>query len=90
MLDLTPAVTEILPRLRRKTGAVVLQVLPTAPYSQQGRLMPGDVIHSLNGRSIANGEELKSAAAALAPGTAGVLQVEREGVSLYLAFRIDR
>lgn len=82
--------TEILPQLRRKAGAVVFHVLPTAPYAQQGRLVPRDVIYSLNGRTIANGEELKSAAAALGPGTAGVLQVEREDVLMYLSFRIDR
>lgn len=65
-------------------------MLPTVPYSQQGRLLPGDVIYSLNGRAIANGEELRTASAALAAGAAGVLQVEREGVLMYVSFRTDR
>ena len=91
VLDLNAAVAEILGGdLRAKAGAVVLQVLPTAPYSQQGRLLPGDVIHTINGRPIANGEELKSAAAALSAGAPVVLQVEREGVLMYVAFRVER
>jgi serine protease Do len=90
VLDLTPTVAEILPQVRGKAGAVVLQVLPTAPYSQQGRLLPGDVIYSLNGRTVANGEELRTAAAALAAGVPGVLHVEREGVLMYVSFRIER
>ncbi len=90
VLDLIPAVTQVLPQLRRKSGAVVLHVLPTAPYSQQGRLMPGDVIYSVNEGAIENGEQLKSTAAGLAQGAACVLQIEREGVLMYLSFRIDR
>jgi serine protease Do len=90
VLDVTPTVREILPQIRRQTGAVILNVLPSAPYSQQGRLLPGDVIYSLNGRAIANGDELRTAAAALTAGMAGVLQVEREGVLMYVSFRTDR
>jgi serine protease Do len=90
VLDLTPTVAEILPAVRNKSGAVVLQVLPTAPYSQQGRLLPGDAIYSLNGRPVANGEELRVAAAALQTGAAAVLHFEREGVLMYVAFRVER
>ena len=90
VLDLTPVVAEILSEVRNKAGAVVLQVLPTAPYSQQGRLLPGDVIYSVNGRAIATGDDLRTAAATLQPSDAVVLHVEREGVLMYLAFRMDR
>ena len=90
VLDLTPTVIEILGELRRPAGAVILHVLPTAPFSQQGRLLPGDVIYSLNGRAIANGDELRTAAAAVPAGAAAVLQVEREGVLMYVSFRTDR
>jgi serine protease Do len=90
VLDLTPTVAEILPDVRNKAGAVVFQVLPTAPYSQQGRLLPGDAIYSLNGRAVANGEELRIAAAALAANAAAVLHLEREGVLMYVSFRIER
>jgi len=89
-LDLTPAVLELLPDLRAKTGAVVARVTPQAPYSQQGVLAAGDVIHALNGKVIATADELKAAAAALKPGTAAVLQLERDGVLMLLAFRVER
>ena len=90
VLDLSPTVAEALPALRREKGAVVVVVGQNTPLSQQGRLLPGDVIYSLNGAAIAGGEELERAAAALKPGMATVLQIEREGTLMYLAFRVDR
>ena len=60
-------------------GAVVVQVLPTAPYRSRAALMPGDVIYSLNGRPSPTAKSCRRAAAALAPASAGVLQIEREG-----------
>jgi serine protease Do len=89
-LDLTPAIAELLPQLRRGTGAVVARVTPGTPYSQQGRLEPGDAIYALNGRSIGNVEELKASASALKPGSAAVLLVERASTLMYLSFRVDR
>ena len=41
-------------------------------------------------RSFANGEELRTSAAALQAGAAGVLLVEREGVLMHVSFRTDR
>jgi serine protease Do len=89
-LDLTPAIASVLPPVRRNTGAVVARVTPETPYSQQGRLRPGDVIYALNGKTIAGVEELKTAAAALKPGTAAVLLIERDSTLMYLAFRVER
>jgi serine protease Do len=89
-LDLTAPVAELLPDLRSKTGAVIARVTPEAPYSQQGTLEPGDVIHAVNDRPIGNVDELKKVAAALKPGGAVVLQVEREGTLMLLAFRLER
>ena len=44
---------ELLPDLREKTGAVIVAIAPDAPYSQQGKLKPGDVIRAVNGKTIA-------------------------------------
>ena len=82
-LDLTPAVAQLLPPLRRDKGVVVARVTPEAPYSQQGQLEPGDVIHAVNGKFVSSVEELKTAAAALKPGAAAVLQVERDSTLFY-------
>jgi S1-C subfamily serine protease len=79
-----------LPPLRRDRGVVVARVTPEVPYSQQGQLEAGDVIHSLNGRFISSVEELKAAAGALKPGAAAVLQVERDSTLFYVAFRVER
>src|SRR5215213_6648039 len=84
-LDLTPPVAEMLPALRRQTGAVVARVTPETPYSQQGRLQAGDVIYTVNGTAIANVDALKTAAAALKPSAAAVLLIERESTLMYLA-----
>ena len=90
VLDLSPVVAQALPSLRQEKGAVIVKVAANAPYSQQGRLMSGDVIYSLNGKPIAGGEDLERAAASLKPGTPTVLQVERDGTLMYLAFRVER
>ncbi len=89
-LDLTPAIAELLPSVRRDKGVVVARVTPETPYSQQGRLQAGDVIYALNGKPVSSVEELKAAAAALKPSAPAVLLIERESTLMYLAFRIDR
>ena len=89
-LDLTAPIAAMLPPVRRGAGAVVARVTPEAPYSHQGRLQPGDVIYALNGKPIANVEDLKNAAAALKPSAAAVLLIERQSTLMYLAFRVER
>ncbi len=89
-LDLTPTIAELLPRLRRDKGAVVARVSLDAPYSQQGRLEPGDVIYALGTRAVTGAEDVRAAAAALKPGAAVLLPVERDSALLYLAFRVER
>ena len=43
-IDVNDRVAKLLPDLREKTGAVIVAIAPDAPYSQQGKLKPGDVI----------------------------------------------
>jgi serine protease Do len=89
VLDLTPAVAQVLPPVRGQRGAVIVSVSPTAPYSQQGRLLAGDVIYALNGTPISSGEDLEKAVASLKPTAPTVLQLEREGSLMYLSFRAE-
>jgi hypothetical protein len=65
-------------------------VAPDAPFSQQGKLLAGDVIYALNASTIESGAHLRTVAAALEPSTPAVLLVERDGTLLYLAFRVER
>jgi serine protease Do len=90
VLDLSPTVAQVLPPLRGDKGAVVVTAGPKAPFSQQGRLLGGDVIYAFNGQPITSGADLERAAATVKPGTASVLQIEREGTLMYLAFRAER
>jgi len=89
-LTLTPQIAQLLPDLRRQRGVVVANVSLHVPYSQQGRLQPGDVIYSFNGQKVETAADLNAAVTPLKPGTAAVLQVERSGTLMYLAFRIER
>ena len=89
VLELTPQITQVLPPLRRAKGVVVANVSAEAPYSQQGRLQAGDVIYALNGTTITSVADLKAAAEALKPNDAAVLQIEREGGLMYIAFRAE-
>jgi serine protease Do len=89
-LELTPPIAEMLPPVRRQKGAVVARVTPDTPYSQQGRLQPGDVIYALNGKLVTSVDDLKSAASELKPSAAAVLLIERASTLMYLAFRVER
>src|SRR4051812_11979829 len=89
-LDLSPAVAQLLPQLRRPKGAVVARVLPDTPYSQQGKLEVGDVVYAFNSKPITGVAELKSVVSALKPGAAAVLLIERESTLMYLAFRVEQ
>ena len=89
-LDLSPRVAAILPPLRRDKGVVVATVSAGAPVSQQGRLQAGDVIYSLNGKIVEQITDLNTIASTLKPGTAAVLQIERQGTLMYLSFRTER
>jgi hypothetical protein len=60
------------------------------PYSQQGRLMPGDVIYAVNGQAAPDVSRLKTLLAAIERNTPFVLQIERGGILQYLAFRVEK
>lgn len=90
VLDLNPTVAQMLPPVRRDKGAVVARVAAGAPFSQQGKLLAGDVIYALNGKPIDGAAELRKVVEALQPSSPAVLHLERAGVLLYVSFRIER
>ena len=89
VLDLTPEILQVLPPLRRPTGVAVASVFADAPYSQQGQLQAGDVIYAVNGTPVTSVAMLKSAAERLKPNEATVLQIERDGGLMFIAFRAE-
>jgi S1-C subfamily serine protease len=52
-------------------------------------LQTGDIIHALNTTSVDSVENLRSVVRDLKPGTAVVLQIERDGGLRYLAFEME-
>ena len=68
-------------KVRSKTGVIITGVLQNGPAAQAG-VRPGDVIVSVAGQPVKNVTELLSAVAALQPGAASKLGVERRDSSL--------
>jgi serine protease Do len=88
-LDLDERIARLLPSVRRREGVVVAAVSPAAPPSQQGSLRPGDVIYRVNRADVKNLAGLRAAVDAVKPGRALVLQLERAGQLMYVAFALD-
>ena len=75
--------------LRGKSGVVVVSATPGAFESDTGGLEPGDVIHAVNGQWISDLVALRTAVDGAKTGASVVLQVERRGVLMYLAFIME-
>jgi serine protease Do len=88
-VTLDPKVAVLLPMLRGKSGVVVVSATAGTFDSDAGGLGPGDVIHAVNGTWITDLPALRSALDAMKAGDPVVLQVERQGALLYMAFAID-
>ncbi len=88
-LNLDERIAEMLPALLRPDGVVVAAIAADAPLSRQGALNPGDVIHAVNNHAVVSLAELRAALGALKPGATAVLQIERDGRLMYLAFTLE-
>lgn len=64
--------------VKAKEGVIITGVLQNGPAGQAG-IKPGDVITSVNGKPVTNVAELLGAVAALKPGVAAPLSVQRAG-----------
>ena len=64
--------------VKTKDGVIITGVLQNGPAGQAG-IKPGDVITAVNGKAVGNVSELLSAVAALKPGVAAPLSVQRAG-----------
>lgn len=64
--------------VKTKDGVIITGVLQNGPAGQAG-IKPGDVITAVNGKAVANVTELLGAVAALKPGVAAPLSVQRAG-----------
>ncbi len=85
---LDPKLAASLP-LRAKAGVVVASASAGALDSDDGGLQPGDVIHAVNGQWISDLAALRQAVDSAKPGAPLVLQLERRGALMYLAFTVE-
>ncbi len=86
-LDLAPEVIARLAPLRHGDGVVVVGSAADAPYVDL-EILPGDVIHQLNGHAVRT-LHLRRELAVLQPYASVVLQVERAGHLQYVAFELE-
>ncbi len=87
-VDLTQQVAAMLPGLRTRSGVVVAARSPDAIYGRVA-LAPGDVIRALNAQPITNLSQLRNAIDSVQVGEPVVLQVERLGRLLFIAFEME-
>ena len=88
-LNLTPEVSAMMPALRQPTGVVVAVSSARAVPLRGEPLLPGDVIHALNGSPVGSLVGLRSNLEALGPGASIVLQVECSGQLLFVALTLE-
>jgi serine protease Do len=76
-------------KLDRPRGALVVEVDPEGPAGKAG-IRPGDVILSVDGRSIESSSSLPTIVSSMAPGTPADLEVwrEREGASRKVTVKV--
>jgi S1-C subfamily serine protease len=84
-----PRIAAIPPMGRMHSGVVIVSTVPGAIDSRDGGLAPGDIVYGVNRTLVAGLDELRSAIDALKAGDAVVLQLERDGELMYLAFAIE-
>jgi serine protease Do len=86
-LEIDPALAQAAGPLRRIEGVLVAARSGTGGGDEG--LRPGDAIYAINGVSIRNLQELRSAVARPKPGGSLVFQVERGGRLQYVVVEVD-
>src|SRR5262245_43927805 len=88
-VDLDAHIIELLPVVRTRSGVVVASTVAGALDAQEGGLAVGDVIFAVNRAPVDGLAELRAALSQLKTGNAVVLQLERSGELMYLAFTVE-
>jgi len=75
-------------KLSAATGALVTDVQSGSP-ADEGGVQPGDVIRSINHKTVNNVSDLQSVTKGLKDGSTVLLSIVRNGQSLFLAFELS-
>jgi serine protease Do len=87
-VDIEENILPMLPWLRQRYGVLVVARAADTRQVDTG-LQSGDVIHTLNDRPVTDLDALNTLLKSLRPGDPVVLDVDREGRRLYLAFEAE-
>jgi len=87
VVDIDPTVAKKLPALRIESG--VLVAARAINSNVDVALEAGDVIHTMNGTSVKTGEELRGALNRTNANNPVVLQIERAGKLMFIAFKLE-
>ncbi len=87
-VDLDEPLLEALAPLRLSTGVLVAAMSAEAGPPGE-RFQSGDIIHAVNGVSVASLSELRRAVKDMKAGDPVVVQIERGGLFHYVAFELD-
>ena len=87
VIDLDPAVAKKFPTMR--IGSGVLVAARAIESNVDVPLEAGDVIHTVNGASVKTGDELRSALNHTSQNSPVVLQIERSGKLMFIAFKLS-
>jgi serine protease Do len=88
-VNLDQRIAALLPALRGRSGVVVASTVAGAIDSRDGGLSAGDVVYAINRRPVAGLAELRAVLDELKTGDPVVLQLERRGELMYLAFTFE-
>ena len=88
-LEIGPEILPLLPWLRERSGVVVAALTPRQPWSPDGGLQPGDVLHRANGSEVTTLAGLRKLVDGRPAGGPLVLHVNREGTLRYVTLELD-
>ncbi len=86
-VELTDETAQMIPGLRIRSGAIVASY--TNLHYEQGELLPGDVIHAVNNRSVTSLADLKAIASELRVFDPVAVTIERRGEFRFVSFEMD-
>jgi serine protease Do len=86
-VEIDPRIAKSLLSLRIASGVIV--AAKSADSNVDVSLAPGDIIHAINGAPVETIQGLRSTLDHLSPDNSAVLQIEREGKLMFIAFKLD-
>ena len=88
-VDVDPRLADTVGIVRGRSGVIVASTVADAIDSRDGGLAAGDVLYAVNLTRVEGLSSLRAVVDALKPGDPVVIQLERRGELMYLAFTVE-